>query len=113
MTKRQYKDAFLNLGFTCIIDHGVERPQCVICAQVLSNESLKENKLRRHLHGKHVTYVDKARSFFERKESELKRQKLDSIDNKVLLSMRKATLASYLVARHIARQKILTTLQEN
>ena len=32
-------------GFTSICNEGNENSKCVLCFQVLSNESLKENKL--------------------------------------------------------------------
>jgi len=56
MAKRAlpYKDNFLKFGFTEIKGRsGLVRPQCVFCIQVLSNESMKENKLKRHLNTVH------------------------------------------------------------
>lgn len=72
MSKRSYKDAFLRLGFTSIVDRGVEKPQCVICSEVLSNESLKENKLKRHLQSKHLNLTEKGLDYFKRREQLLK-----------------------------------------
>ena len=43
--KRKYNDSYIEYGFTCIIDNGVERHQCVICNKVLSHDSLKPTKL--------------------------------------------------------------------
>ncbi|KAL4126524.1 hypothetical protein QTP88_010745 [Uroleucon formosanum] len=41
-------------GFTEIkYRSGLVRPQCVFCLQVLSNESMKENKLKQHLNTFH------------------------------------------------------------
>ena len=77
MTKRLYKDEYLNLGFTYISQHGIIKLQCVICAKVLSNESFKHNKLKRHLEARHSRLVNKQRSFFEKEEQKLKRQRLD------------------------------------
>ena len=45
MSKYSHKQEFLDLGFTSIKDHGAEKPQCVLSYKVLSNESLKKNKL--------------------------------------------------------------------
>ncbi|XP_068250356.1 zinc finger BED domain-containing protein 5-like [Palaemon carinicauda] len=57
--KQMYKEEFLGTGFTCLIDHGVEKPQFVVCGEVLSHDSLKENKLKRHLQGKYPTLAGK------------------------------------------------------
>ena len=43
--KRSYDESFLKLGFTEL--NG--KPKCVICLKVLSEESMKKNKLQRHL----------------------------------------------------------------
>ena len=43
---RQYSDEFLKYGFVkCEQEKGEPRPQCVICSEVLANESLKPSKL--------------------------------------------------------------------
>ena len=112
MAKRQYKDEYLNLGFTYITHQGVLKPQCVICGEVLSNESFKQNKLKRHLEGKHSGLVNKERSFFEREEKKLKRQRLDAPTNTAVMGVQQATLASYLVAWRIARAKKAHTIGE-
>ena len=68
MSKRSYKSAFLKHGFTYIRgEGGIEKPQCVLCFQVLSNESLKENKLKRHLHSCHPNLKEKSVDFFSTK----------------------------------------------
>ncbi|XP_042227729.1 protein FAM200B-like [Homarus americanus] len=111
--KRVYREEFLDIGFTLLIDHGVEKPQCIICGEVLSHESLKENKLRRHLQGKHPTLAEKGRQYFKRKEEQLKRQRLDTPMNTAEFSVRQATIASYLVAKRIAKCKQPHTIGEN
>ena len=62
----------------------------MICAEVVSNKSFKHNK---------------ERSYFEREEQTLKRQRLDAPTNAVIIRVQQAKLASYLVARRIARTK--------
>lgn len=115
MAKREYKEAFLELGFTCINDRGVTKPQCVLCCEILSNESLKPNKLKRHFESKHkaFTFTGKDRSFFERKEEQIKRQRLDAPKNSFVHSAQQATLASYHVAWRIAKQKKPHTIGED
>ncbi|GFQ69495.1 uncharacterized protein TNCT_616411 [Trichonephila clavata] len=101
MAKREYKEAFLELGFTCIYDRGVNKPQCVLCGEILSNESMKPNKLKRHFDAKHKnsSFEGKDRTFFERKEAHLKRQRLDAPSSSGFInSAKQATLASFHVA---------------
>ena len=43
--ERPYYDKFIELGFFYVTDRGIQKPQCVICYEVLSNESRKHNKL--------------------------------------------------------------------
>ena len=112
MAKRSYKQAFLDVGFTSISDRGSVKPQCVLCFEVLSNESLKENKLKRHLVTKHAEHVNKDREFFERREAALKRSRFEPATNPALLAAKQATLASYLVAQCIARKMKPHTIGE-
>ena len=84
MAKRPYKEEFLDLGFMHITARGIIKLQCVICGEDLSNESFKENKLRRHLEGKHSAFVAKQQSFFERKEQQMNRQKPHTIGEELV-----------------------------
>ena len=61
--KQRYNDSYSEYGFTCIINNGEERPQCVICNKVLSNDSLKPRKLKQHLHNVHDNTRIKAEAF--------------------------------------------------
>ena len=114
MSKRSYKSAFLKHGFTCIRgEGGIEKPQCVLCFQVLSNESLKENKLKRHLHSCHPNLKEKSVDFFQRKESALKKQRLDNTsENESILSQKKAIAASYTVSYLIGKSKVAYSIGE-
>ena len=104
MSKYSYKQEFLDLGFTSIKDHSVEKPQYVLCYKVLSNESLKKNKLKRHLETKHPQHVKKNRIFFQHRETELIRSRINSETNPALLASKQATLASYVVSLRIGRE---------
>ena len=53
--------------FTDIIIAGVERPQCVVCLEVLAHESLKPAKFQRHLQTKHPHLKDKSIDFLKAK----------------------------------------------
>ena len=72
---RKYSEDFIKLGFTCILINDEPRPQCVVCSEVLANESLKGGKLQRHIKAKHPKLVDKPIPFFRRLEKELLSEK--------------------------------------
>lgn len=42
------------------------KPQCVICSEVLSRESMKPSKLKHHLETKHPGCKDKPMEYFQR-----------------------------------------------
>ena len=104
MSKYSYKQVFLDLGFASIKDHGAEKPQCVLCYKVLSYESLKKNKLKRHLETKHPQHVKNNRIFFQHRETELIQSRICSDTNPALLAFKQATLALYVVSLRIARE---------
>ena len=64
--RRNYAENYIALGFTKINTGGFTWPQCVICAKVLSHNSMKPSLLRRHLETKHAHLINKPREFFER-----------------------------------------------
>ena len=110
--KRRYNDLYIEYGFTCIINNEEERPQCVICNKVLSNDSLKSTKLKQHLHNVHQQYKNKSRSFLERHASALKKMRLD-LNGTYHETNKNAIEASYYVALEIARQKNPHTIVKN
>ena len=73
----RYDDSYLKLGFTVIKSSGEDKPQCVLCSEVLASTSLKPSKLKRHLEAKHPSSVNKDIDFFERKADQLHKSKLD------------------------------------
>ena len=99
--KRNYKEAFLNFGFTSVIENSIEKPQCVICFKVLTQESMKPSKSKQHFKSCHGELVEKSVDYFRRKAEHLKNRRLDSggmwpRQNRALLE------ASYRIAFHIA-----------
>ncbi len=104
-TQLEYKPEFLKYGFTEMRERsGNVRPQCVQCLQVLANESMKENKLKRHLHSVHPKFVEKQLSYWKDKEEQTKRSRIDA-PSSTAFSLEKASLASFEVAWIIARCK--------
>ena len=67
---RRYDDAYLKYGFIACGD----KPQCVICLEVLANASMKPSKLLRHQQTKHKDTVGKPFLFFQRKSCEVRKQ---------------------------------------
>ena len=110
--KRKYADSYLQLGFTSILNNGIEVPQCVLCHTTLSNESMKPSLLHRHFEIKHETFKDKDLSFFKHKEAGLKRQRLDQ-SGSIYQQTNSIVKASYEVSLMIAKQKKAHTIGEN
>ena len=73
--RRKYSEDFIKLGFTSILINDEPRPQCVVCSEILANESLKAGKLQRHNKAKHLKLIDKPIPFFRRLEKELLSEK--------------------------------------
>jgi len=61
---RKFPEEYIAFGFSSIHVNNEERPQCVICYEILSNESMKPAKLRRHLQTKHTDFLTKPKQFF-------------------------------------------------
>ena len=76
--KRSYKEGFLNFGFTSVIENSTEKPQCVICFKVLTQERMKPNKFKQHFKSCHGELVEKSIDYFRRKAEHLKNCHLDS-----------------------------------
>ena len=102
--KRKYNDSYIEYGFSYINTAGEEKPQCVICYEVLSNCSMKPSKLKLHLQTRHSKYSQKDRTFFERHRSSLTSMKLDS-DGRLHETNAKILEASSVVSLAIAKEK--------
>ncbi|KRY51283.1 Uncharacterized protein T03_4448 [Trichinella britovi] len=64
---RKYDIDYLKFEFTWNGDHKDPRPLCVICNEILANESMRPNKLLRHVETKHMDLKSKPLQFFESK----------------------------------------------
>ena len=110
--KRKYSDDFLQYGFTSIVTAGIEKPQCVICNEVLSAESMKPNKLKRHFDSKHPSFAGKDTEYFRSKADGVRKARLDT-GGKYHQQNVAAVEASYLVALRIARAMKPHTIAED
>jgi hypothetical protein len=72
---RKYYSGYLKIGFSWNGDEEDPRPQCVVSCEVFANESVRPEKLRRHIETKHSDLKNQPFEFFERKLSELKTTK--------------------------------------
>lgn len=109
---RKYNSDYIKYGFTYIVkDADVQLPQCVICAEILSNGAMKPAKLLRHFESKHEDYVGRSIDFFRRKESELKSKKkiMETFSNHNKASLK----ASYIISLRIVQAKKPFTIGED
>jgi hypothetical protein len=63
---RKYDEDYVKYGFVESAASS-DRPQCLICNKILSNEALKPAKLKRYLTTQHPDLADKPKIFFQRK----------------------------------------------
>ena len=77
MSKRKYSPDYIKYGFIAIQHHGDSLPQCVICTKTLLNAALKPSLLRRHLESNHADTMNRDKSYFERFQENVKRQRMD------------------------------------
>jgi hypothetical protein len=63
--KRKYQETFLEHGFTYSTIDGEQRPQCLICSEILANDSMKPVKFERHMATKHAEFKSKPIAFFK------------------------------------------------
>lgn len=71
LKKGKYDDSYIQFGFTSSGDADFPLPLCDVCAETLSNHSLKPSLLRRHLETKHVNLKDESVSLFQHKLKDL------------------------------------------
>ncbi|XP_024145995.1 zinc finger BED domain-containing protein 5 [Oryzias melastigma] len=107
---RKYDEAYLALGFTSTTVGKEERPQCVVCLKILACDSLKPNKLKRHLETTHPEHKDKPVEFFRKKLAHCRAQQ-SRFTKAASLSVN-AQLASYKVAYRVAQCKKPHTIAE-
>ena len=86
-------------------------PQCVICLKTLSADSMKPSLLKRHIETCHPEVKDKDASCFQRKESGVKKVRLDTTGTFNQLSI-SAIETSYVISLKIAQQKKPHTIGE-
>ncbi|XP_008589202.1 PREDICTED: putative protein FAM200B [Galeopterus variegatus] len=111
ISARRYNEDYLKYGFIkCEKPFENDRPQCVICNNILANESLKPSKLKRHLETQHAELIDKPLEYFQRKKKDIGLS-TQFLSCSATVS-EKALLSSYLVAYRVAKEKMAHTAAE-
>ncbi|CAH1967885.1 unnamed protein product [Acanthoscelides obtectus] len=67
---RKFSEDCVKFGFTFIEKDKLQLPQCVICMKVLSNDSMRPNRLERHWKQQHPSLVLKTKEFFLLKQNQ-------------------------------------------
>ena len=100
---RQYSVEYLSYGFIPA-PHNETKPMCLICMDILSNDSMKPCKLKIHLEKKHAGKKDKPVEYFKKLRDNFQARKTVSrvFDNKVS-KMSDGLLASYEISKIIAK----------
>ena len=106
---RKYDVEYIRFGFIESVS-SANRPQCLLCHKLLSNEALKPAKLQRHLITLHPEFAKKPKDFFERKRDAYLKQ--TTTFTKSITSNQKLLRASFLVALRVARAKKAHTIAE-
>lgn len=101
--KRKYDESYLQFGFTWTGNFNEPNPQCVICNEVLSQNSMKPSLLKRHFETKHAVLKDKPLSYFERSLEDLKTRKTAIRQFSGVEENENALKASYKVSLQIAK----------
>lgn len=111
--KRKYDESYLKFGFTWSGSADEPSPQCVICSEILSKNSMKPSLLKRHFESKHGNLINKDFDYFKRLLEDLNSRKssikiFSGTDNNA-----KALKASYKVSHLIAKSGKNHTIGEN
>lgn len=110
--KRKYSEDFLQYGFTSVITAGIEKTQCIIGCEVLSDESMKPNKLKCHFDNMHLSFTGKDTNYFRSKSDGFEKARLDT-GGKYHTQNITAIEASDLVALRITRAMTPHTTAED
>lgn len=98
---RKYDENYLSFCFCAHEEEGVVVPQCVVCGELLANESLKPSKLKRHLETKHFNLKGKSLNYFQCLKIDLHKNK-QAIKRYSCVSQ-SALKASFLVSYRIVK----------
>ena len=98
LVKRQYREDYIQYGFSWCGNKDAPKPLCVVCGEQLGNEAMVFSKLIGHLNTKHALNAHKNKNYLQRMLSQNKKQ-VCYIKLSFTVS-EKASEASYHVARY-------------
>ena len=98
LVKKQYKEDYIQYGFSWCDNKDAPKPLCVVCLEQLANEAMVPRKLIRHLITKHAAHAHKNKSSFQRMLSQNKKQ--ECYMKLSFTVSEKALEATYHVARY-------------
>lgn len=107
--RRKHDPEYISFGFTAL-GTDADRPRCVVCLQIISNDAMKPAKLRRHFTTMHSELASKPKKYFERQKALYLKQ-----EGKLMVCHtvnKKALRASFSVALRIVRSKKPHTIAE-
>ena len=110
--KRKCDESYISFGFTYVMEPDVtQKPQCILCGNVLANGSLKPVKLRGHLTSVHPEFANDNEDIFRAKKAKF--EKSGTLPKFGFCPTQKPCLeASYKVAYRIAKQRKPHTIGE-
>ena len=79
--KQKYEKSYIQFSFALVIIHSEEKPHCILCNKILSNDSMRLAKLKQHLENVHPQHINKDKTYFERQRRALKSMKLDAFSD--------------------------------
>lgn len=101
--KRKYDESYLKFGFTWTGSSDEPTPQCVVCSEILSKNSMKPSLLKRHFESKHGMLANKDLEYFKRLLEDLTSRKSSIKYFSGADKNEKALKASYKVSHLIAK----------
>ena len=102
--KRAHNKQSLGFTFSYLMDREDQVPPFVICQTTLAIKSMKPHQLRQHLNNVHPEHAGKERAFFENKEKQLRRVRVDS-SGTIKQRASSTSQVSYAVTYFIAKVK--------
>ena len=112
--QRTYNESYLMFGFVPSETISI-KTICFLCGEILSNESMKPSKLKRHQYTKHAVTISHDREFFLRKkELFLTNQSANLVNlfTKTTRDVDNAAIVSFNVSLAIAKAKKPHTIAE-
>ncbi|KAL4713788.1 hypothetical protein ACJJTC_012305 [Scirpophaga incertulas] len=110
IVNRKYDESYVSYGFTYCGDESCPTPKCLVCGDILGNNSMVPSKLIRHLTTKHPSVAQKDKEYFQRLKDQSKKQA--NLMSSSFKTSNKAQKASYVIANMLVKAKKPHSLAE-